>query len=202
MNTLSKPHEEVLKTIKSKLEEEGFQVIEYTYHETLKNSEKKTLKNCFTFECLFIRAMPDILAIKKGKSIFIEAKSKSTKYPNLAIELLPFMIYYYFEKIGLNIFYVYGAKNEKGEIELFYFRPSDVINLISHVYITEKLDKQINEKLEKFSREKLNREPKKKPKVISRKSEIENVGSNDPFIVIKKEELSRLKRLKSFDSLL
>jgi Holliday junction resolvase-like predicted endonuclease len=208
MSSPSKYHDELEKYIVTELESLGYKIIKFTYHEFKNNSEiEQILKNCATLECMFIRTLPDILAIKGNKSVFIEVKSKSPEYKNLALELFPLMVDYYLENIlGFKIIYVYGYKNKQGKFECYCSTPKKIVKLVKRVIITDKF-KKINGMLEKFYTNILNPNkdnkdnkdnnivPESKTIIQQRTTPLENVGSGDPFVIIPKDNLKKFKAL-------
>lgn len=201
--SLSQLHEEVLKEVLKRLTNKNYSVIEFVYHECLSEEYKKILSNCFYRECLLLRSLPDLLVIKQGKSFFMEIKAKSPQYPNLAIELFPFVVYYYLNEIfNLKFIYIYGEKNEKGFLEVKFLDLETIINekLPSRVILTEKFDNETNEMLKKFSKEVLNIKPefRRIKEIRKRCSESENVGSADPFLLISQNMLHKFKDLNLF----
>lgn len=200
---LSRPHDKVYERVVSVLKENNYEVLEFVYHGRLTEEEQEMLRNCFSKECLFLRCLPDLLAIKGNKTVFLEAKSKSRRYPNLAIELFPFAVYYILsEELNLDIIYVYGEEIDN-YIRLKFLSVKDVAKFCRRVIITDKFDETINTYLLRFSTEKLGIQPefKRKEEILKRKNQFESVGSSDPFILILKEDLDKLKDFNEFFNL-
>ncbi|MEO2068856.1 MAG: hypothetical protein ABGX27_05020 [Desulfurobacteriaceae bacterium] len=178
MNSISVYHDKIEKIVISKLKDNGYKVVKFTYHDSINQEMTEMLKSCDSFECLFLRTLPDILAVKDNKSVFIEVKSKSPQYENLALELVPLMVNYRLEKsLGLNVIYVYGYENEQGKISLSYLHAKDIIHLVDKVFITDKFDERTNKILEKFSKDILKKRPirRNKKHINKRKGQLENL---------------------------
>ncbi len=197
MNTLSEYHDKVQKQVVTELKHSGYEVLGFVYH-NLNKDKIEQLRNCVTPECMFIRTLPDLLAVKDSKSMFLEIKSKSPQYENLALELFPLMVNYYLEMMGLNIMYVYGYEDEQGRIKLYYLPTKEIIKLVHRVIITDKFDERMNRILEDFSKRVLRIDPEKRSKgeIIKRKTLSENVGSADPYVLIQKENLNKFREFK------
>lgn len=197
MKSISKYHDRVQAYVMNKLNQSGFRIIEFVYHRLCSEKLMKQLKECNAPECMFIRTLPDLIVFKDNKSMFVEIKSKSPKYENLALELFPLMVNYYLENIGLNVIYVYGEIDNNNTVKIHYLHTKKIIKLVSRVIITNKFGETINRQLKKFSERilKVNPEVKDKNKIKKRRNYKENVGSADPFVLIEKSNLCKFKNL-------
>lgn len=173
-------HYELQRGVARFLEMHGLQVREYGYHDLLDQEAVRQLARIKNPTAIDIRTSPDLIAFsdRMGICFEIELKTNSGPYRNMAIEAFPLGLHIRDASDGIQCLYIYRDVIEGGPAVAFWAEKSRI--LVDEVHIPPGWE-DYEDRLKRLFPH---------PKITWRHGE-RTAGSQDPFVVVKHENISR-----------
>lgn len=188
--TIWRPHTVLEESVKKYLEQSGFETFSLTYHESLPYEITETLKTRWSFTALYLRGRADRFAIHRTLPIEFEFEVKthrSRKFHDITIEALPLAHHILKSWLGTECLYIYHDSAEENQYG-FWIRDIPKVReiIIPKIYCggrKTRTDDEMADWKDKLSFVFPG---------IPLKTREQVGGSNDPFVIIDKEEKIKL----------
>ena len=187
-NQIVNRHDNFLAEVEFWLNANDFYTDKVAYHDKMSDEVKERIMKMYNTTCEYLRHRMDRIAIHKTKDVGFEWDAKTNKgnYNDLTIDLIPFAYSISKASLGIKCLYVFKNKNTLKEIGFW----ADELPKIKCVMIpTQKWTEGQIKHSEAIAQVYL-------PNIDIVYPPFTN-GSDDPFIIIKQEELEKCSEWKS-----